>query len=218
MAADRPPAERGHAFLPPQPAGPEPELGGPPPREAPQQPRDVPGSQPPPAAQLGPPPRGAAPAPGHPPDQPFPPPGGQGGPPAPGWVYAPQAAQPDNGPAVTGFVLSLVSVGLLLVTGGLSSIISIGCAIAGIVLSRQGRQKVERGETQKNRGLAQAGYIIGIVGLVLAVLATLVWALVVIGLATSEEFRRDFEDELDGTDSIRAVLRAAAGGVRLLGG
>ena len=194
--------EERREFLPPEPAGPEPELG----------PGPAPGS--PPTAQ--PPP--AYPTQQYPP-QPPPPPGyppyGWQQPPPPGWGYPPPP-QPDNGPAVTGFVLSLVSAGLLFVSGGISSIVSIGCSTAAIVYARKGKAKVERGETQKNRGLAQAGFIIGIVGLVLAVLATLVWGLIVVALIADDEFRRDFENEFDNSNSINAALPVAAAGARLL--
>ncbi|MGH2824070.1 MAG: hypothetical protein ACRDLY_13810, partial [Thermoleophilaceae bacterium] len=82
-------------FLPPRPAGPEPELG-------------------------------ARPAPAPPP------------PPAYGDWQQPKP-QPDNGPAVAGFVLSLVSGGLLVISIGLSSIVSVACAILGLVYSRRGK-------------------------------------------------------------------------------
>jgi hypothetical protein len=160
-------------FLPPQAAGPEPELG---PRPAP-----------PPAAP-----------------EPAPEPA-----PAPAWSQPPQAAQPDNGPAVAGFVLSVVSAGLIVITFGLSSIVSLGCAIAGMVYSRKGKQKVERGETTKNAGLANAGWIISIVALVLSALATILYAFIAILLATDADFRDDFERELDNSETIRAVVRVA---------
>ena len=204
-------------FLPPEPAGPEPELGAAPPAPPPdpatqQYPPPQYSNQP----QQYPPPQqgGWAPPPQQPPPPPgYPPSGWQQQAPPPGWGY-PAPAQPDNGPAVTGFVLSLVSAGLLFLSGGVSSFVSIGCSVAGIVLSRKGKAKVERGETQKNQGLAQAGFIIGIVGLVLSVLATLVWGLILVALITSEEFRDDFENELDNSDSITALVRVAAACVR----
>ena len=203
--------EERREFLPPQAPGPEPELGSapPPPRgPAPQQPY-----QPPPQPY---------PQPQQPPQAPPPPPGypayGWQQPP-PGWGYPPPVpAQPDNTAAVTGFVLSLVSAGLLFLSGGLSSIISVGCSIAAIVLSRKGKAKVERGETQKHHGLAQAGFIIGIVGLVLAVLATVIWALVIVALITDDEFRRDFENDFDNSNSITALVGVAAAGARALAG
>ena len=150
-----------------------------------------------------------APPPGYPPY------GWQQQAPQPGaWGYPPQPVQPDNGPAVAGFVLSLVAGALLFVSAGLSSLVSVGCAIAGIVYSRKGKKKIEAGETTKNAGLAQAGFIIGIISLVLAVMATLFWALVVVAAITDDEFRRDLENEFD-EDSISAALRVAAVCVRL---
>jgi hypothetical protein len=161
-------------FLPPQPAGPEPELGA---RPAP----------PPPPPPQAPEPQA----------------------PAPAWSQAPQQAQPDNGPAVAGFVLSVVSTGLIVITFGLSSIVSLACAIFGMVYSRKGKQKVERGETSKHAGLANAGWIISIVGVVLSAIATLVYALIAVLLATDEEFREDFEREFENSETIRAVVRVA---------
>jgi hypothetical protein len=206
--------ERGGGFLPPEPAGPEPELGGRP-AEAPTQPIPAPAPQ---APAPGPP---AAPPP--PPTQPPPPGGWQQPPPGyqqPAWGYG-QPPEPDNGSAVAGFVLSLVAGGLLLFSGGLSSIVSVGCAIAGIIYSRKGKQKVDAGETRKNRGLAQAGFIIGIVSLVLSLLATAFWVLLAALAVSDEEFQRDLENEFDETDSIRASMRLALtlarGAVHLLG-
>jgi hypothetical protein len=152
-------------FLPPQPAGPEPELGA----------------------------RPAAPPP----------------PPPQGWAYPQQQVQPqaDNGPAVAGFVLSIVSVSLLFLSAGLSSVISVGSSIFGIVYSRKGKKKVEKGETAKHAGLAQAGFIVGIVSLCLAVLATLIWTAILIAAISDEEFRDDLEREFDNSETIRAFVR-----------
>jgi hypothetical protein len=184
--------EAGREFLPPQPAGPEPELGA----------RPAPPAPPPPPAYEG-----------WQPPQPAP---GWQQPPPPGWGYPPQAPQPDNGSAVAGFVLSLVSLGLLIISFGVSSIISLACAIVGLVYSRKGKRKVESGETTKNAGIANAGWIISIVSLVLSILATLIYIALVIALATDDEFRRDFEDELDDSNSIRAVVQIGAAAGRLL--
>jgi len=116
---------------------------------------------------------------------------------------------------VAGFVLSLVAGGLLLFSGGLSTIVSVGCAIAGIVYSRKGKKKVDAGETSKNRGLAQAGFIIGIVALILAILATLFWILILVLALTDDEFQNDLENEFDESNGISAAaLRLGAAGVR----
>jgi hypothetical protein len=162
-------------FLPPQPAGPEPELGA---RPAP------------PPQQYAPPAHAST-------QQQY------------QQTWAPQAAQPDNGPAVAGFVLSIVSMALLFLSAGLSSLISVASSIFGIVYSRKGKKRVETGATTKNAGLAQAGFIVGIVSLCLAALATLIWIAVLIAAISDEEFRDDLEREFDNSETIRAFVRVA---------
>jgi hypothetical protein len=115
---------------------------------------------------------------------------------------------PDNGPAVAGFVFSLVSGGLLIISAGFSSIISIACAIVGIVYSRKGKRKVDAGETPKHRGLAQAGFIIGWISLGLSLLATIAWTLVLVLAITDENW--DWETDPDTVRVTAAVLGAGA--------
>jgi hypothetical protein len=222
-------------FLPPEPAGPEPELGSRPPQPAPpqgpqyppptqQQPQAPPQTYgyPPPPPGYGPPPAGyGTPSPppagyGYPP----PPPPGQGHPPPPGYAYPPQPqwgypqqAVPDNGPAVAGFVFSLVSGSLLIISGGFSTIISIACAIVGIVYSRKGKKKVDAGETPKHRGLAKAGVIIGWVSLALSILATIAWSLVLAFAIADDDF--DWGTE---PDTVRVTAAALLAGARIIGG
>ena len=112
---------------------------------------------------------------------------------------------PDNGQAVVGFVFSIVAVGLLVISFGLSSIVSVGCSITGIVCSRNGKRKVERGETPKHKGLAQAGYIVGWVGLALSILATAGWILAIVFGAIDESS--------GGTPAhLRSAVAVAVGG------
>jgi hypothetical protein len=196
--------ERSGGFLPPEPAGPEPELGDGSRREAPAPQPQAPAGQPPPAYGWQ--------------QQPYPPPPGQGGQQQqPPWGYAPAAREPDNGSAVAGFVLSLVAGGLLLFSAGLSTIVSIGCAVGGLLYSRKGKQKVDAGETSKNRGLAQAGFIISIVSLVLSILATAFWVLILVLALTDDEFQRDIENEFDDSQSIRASVQIVGAAVRTAG-
>ncbi len=207
-------------FLPPEPAGPEPELGdrppqAPPPPPLPQAPppQSTYGYPPPPPGYGQPPPPGQAyppPPPGQaypppPPGQAYPPPPGYAYPPQP-WGYPQQPPVPDNGQAVAGFVFSLVAVGLLVISAGLSTIVSIGCAIVGIICSRNGKKKVDAGETPKHRGLAQAGYIIGWVSLGLSILATIAWILVIVIAATE-----DSSDSEPLFESVRAAARIIGG-------
>ena len=196
-------------FLPPEPAGPEPDLSEsraePAPAESPRDQTHAPPdeTQAPPQQTYGYPPP--------PPGYQQPPPPGYGGyqAPPPGWGQPPQWAWqppvPDNGQAVVGFVFALIGVGLLVISFGLSSIVSVGCSITGIVCSRNGKRKVERGETPKHKGLAQAGYIVGWVGLVLAILATAGWILL-IALG-------DIDTSSGGTPAdLRSAVAVAVGG------
>ena len=225
-------------FLPPEPAGPEPELGGRPP-QAPQAPPPQaapPGAQPPGAQPPGPGTPGAPPAQGYgypaPPGQPppgygypppAPPPGYGYPPPPPGQAYPPPwgypvPAQPDNGPAVAGFVLSLISGGLLVLTFGASSIISLVLAIFGVIYSRKGKKKVQAGETTKHAGLAQAGFVISWISLGLAILATLAYGLLVALLIFSESFRDDFNNDFNNGQTITVTAGIAVrAGARLVG-
>jgi hypothetical protein len=186
-------SEEGTRFLPPEPAGPEPELSA---RPAPQPP-----PAPPPQQTYGYPP----PPPGYG-YQPPPPPPGYPYPPqqyAPPWGYAAPPV-PDNNQAVTGFVFSLVGVGLLVISFGLSSILSLGCAITGVICSRNGKRKVAAGKTPKHRGLAQAGFIIGWVGVALSILATAGWIVAIASGALDEGSTSDPTYEL----SVALLVRA----------
>ena len=116
---------------------------------------------------------------------------------------------------------SIAAGALLLLSVGTSTIISIVCAALGIHYSRKGRERVDRGETPKHRGVAQAGFVTGIVTLGLSILCTLLWLLVAILYATDESFRQDLKDEIDGGSSDppggqQTSLQVGAVAVRLL--
>lgn len=190
--------ERGK-WLPPEPAGNRSDIGrqspaGQSPPAGPEPPgkSDSPAAPQSPVAPQGTPPGASPPPPyaSHPPGY-APPPYAQQGDGAPG--SRPGQPEPGNGPAVAALVLGIVSLALLLVTFGASSIVSLACAVPAIFLGRKGRRLVDDGQTRKHRGLAQAGFIMGIVGTVLSVLATTFWVLIVL----SDEFQESFEEELD---------------------
>ena len=197
-------------FLPPQPSGPEPDLRDRPAERAPEPAGPLPGGYAPPAEH-------EAHAPTQPPAWQQPgwsaPPPGQAAP----WGHGAPPAVPDNGSAVAGLSLSLTSAGLLLLSVGTSSIISVVCAILGIHYGRKGRQRVDRGETPKHRGAAQAGFVIGIVALGFSLLATLLWGL----YALDGDFRSRVDEELEEEDGdspggFETSLRLASVAVRLL--
>lgn len=102
------------------------------------------------------------------------------------WGRAQWGPAPEQNPlAIIGFVCSLAGLILLVAvapfTFGLSMLFSAPLSIGGLVCGLLGRQKVDHGELSTGRGLAQAGFVLGIVGIVLHVLAVIA-GLVLIGL------------------------------------
>jgi hypothetical protein len=211
-------------WLPPEPPGPPPDLDA---QE--QGTREPPAPNPPPPA-YGPPPAGwtqphpGVAGPGYPPPPPYQapqqPPPQYGWQPHPGWghqppswpppsVWTPYAAPdtgPGNGQAIAAFVLSLSGLALLLLSAGLLFVISIPCAVLAMVFGRKGKRRVDSGETAKHRGLAQAGWVIGIVTLVLSLLSATGW---ILAIATDPGFFDDLEQEPDNFDSVTALALAA---------
>lgn len=98
---------------------------------------------------------------------------------------------------MAGFVLSVSGLVLLVLSVGLLSIVSLPCAVLGIVFARNGKRRLAAGETARYGGLAQAGFVIGIVALSLSllVLAVLI-ALIGSGSPLIDEFQRGFEEGL----------------------
>lgn len=124
---------------------------------------------------------------------------------------------PDNSPAVLGFCLSLSSGALLLISAGLSSVISVGLAIPGMLQSRKGSRRIQEGLTAKNGGLASAGFVIGIISLALSVLATIVWGVIAVLVATDDEVRQEFDRELERQRDQQSSATAILVIVRLAG-
>jgi hypothetical protein len=174
-------------------------------------PPQPPGGQPPQA-----PPQAPEPAP--PPEAPQPPPGY----PPPGYQqygWQPPPPQPPNNDAVAGFVCGIIGVSLLFFTAGLSTILSLILGIVAIPFSRKGKANVEEGRTQKHKSLASAGYVIGIVTVVLSLLATLVWVLLFTTLDSIdwEELEESNDNPFDEEFQFQVIVRAAAAAFRLLG-
>lgn len=222
-------SERYAGFLAPEPAGSEPDLGPLPGDAEPEPPAPAQGPPAPRHRGFAPPREHethAPPAQAYPPAQQqlgwdAPPAGAQPGQPHQAWGPGRGQAAPDNGAAVAGLSLSIASGVLLLLSAGTSTIVSIVCAGLGIHYSRQGRGRVDRGQTHKHRGVAQAGFVTGIVTLGLSILCTLLWLLVGILYATDESFRQDLKDELDGGKSdspggIQTSLQVGVAAIRLL--
>ena len=131
--------------------------------------------------------------------------------PAPGrqqWSYAPPP-EPDNRAAVSGFVTSIAAAAALAISFGFLSPISLIAAPFGIHFSRKGKRAVDEGRTRKHAGLAQAGFIIGIIVLVLSVLALVGVILFVIHAANNNDSGGGGDGNGNGFDSTSAALGMA---------
>ncbi|HEV2074974.1 MAG TPA: hypothetical protein VGR10_01935, partial [Thermoleophilaceae bacterium] len=128
----------------------------------------------------------------------------------PGWSQGRTPQGPPNTPAVAAVVLGIT--GLVIFLGGIvffPLLISLPCAVAAIVTGRAGMRKVDRGETDRNRALAQAGFITGIAGTILSVLGIVAWILLI---ALFGEFTTSFETtqgEAEGASAGVVGLRCA---------
>lgn len=144
----------------------------------------APGAQSVPVAPLTPAPPSPPPAPA-----PTAPPIGAPGPGQPlGPLPAAPPGPPPNDRAVLALVLGIG--GLVAFFGarlGLIFILNLPPSIAAWVVGVQARRRVDRGETDQHRGLAQAGLVMGVIGTVLGVLAIVGWTL---ALTMSEDARR----------------------------
>jgi hypothetical protein len=76
----------------------------------------------------------------------------------------------ENPAAVTGFSFAICALGLHVTSFGIGFLATIPCAIVGIIAGRRGMDAVDRGVATKNRRYAKAGFVVGIVTLVLACL------------------------------------------------
>lgn len=128
--------------------------------------------------------------------------------------YQQQALDPGNTPAVVSLVLGICSIAGVVFFLGLIFPITLGMGIPAIFLGRNGMKKVDQGETAKHRGLAQAGFITGIIGTVLSAISALFWILVFVGIASSDSDsnNNDLFDETyaPALQIAGAAVRAAA--------
>ena len=86
-----------------------------------------------------------------------------------------QPAQPQNGMGTAALVMGILGIiGCIPLIGG----------ILGIIFGRIGMRNAEQG-LATNGGVAKAGYILGIIATVLAVIGIVVWIIAIVFAATS---------------------------------
>jgi hypothetical protein len=93
-----------------------------------------------------------------------------------------------SGYSVAALVCSISSLGLLILSLGLSFVISLPLAIAGWVCAVKARRVGGQGQT---------GLVLSMVGVALGVAATIVWVTLIAAGFSLEEFQRNLEEELE---------------------
>lgn len=154
-----------------------------------------------PEAQAPPPEKPFIPAPATPEPRPAkaPPP-----PPRREPIAQPQPAAPAehdfvndyNLPALAAIVLGPLSILLIIFSSGSGFYAALPIAIAGLALGTIGRNKVDRGESARFRGLASAGRIFGIVGTILAAIILIAVIIINQALDVSAEDLGELIDEI----------------------
>lgn len=118
--------------------------------------------------------------------------GGAPASPAPGPAPGPAGPPPRNATAIAALALGVSGLACTLVFAGWLFFVAIPCSIMAWIFGVQGKRKVDQGEIATQRGMAQAGHVLGIVGVVLAILAIVFWVVLFFGLGwTVEEFEAE---------------------------
>jgi hypothetical protein len=101
-----------------------------------------------------------------------------------------------NLPALAAIVLGPLSILLLIFSSGSGFYAALPIGIAGVALGTIGRNKVDRGESARFRGLASAGRTFGIVGTILAAIILIAVIIINQALDVSAENLDELIDEI----------------------
>ena len=97
-----------------------------------------------------------------------------------------------NGPAIISLILGIVGLIGLIFTGGLLGLL---LGVIAIVLGVQGRRRVDSGRTTRNRGVATAGLVTGVLATVIGLLFLILVAIGVSILKDNPELQRQVEQQ-----------------------
>ncbi|WP_346009743.1 DUF4190 domain-containing protein [Streptomyces sp. SID1328] len=124
-------------------------------------------------------------------------------PPAYGWPGGPMGPAPQNNAGTAALVLGILSIVLFCLYGVVSLILGVIAVILGV----QGRRRADRGEAT-NRGQAQAGFVLGIIGIIVGV-ATLALFIGILVFAANKEDSRQDDDPFGSTYNSAPQLPAS---------
>jgi hypothetical protein len=120
----------------------------------------------------------------------------------PGYLHKPER---DNPKAVNGFSFGTCALGLFVLSGGISFLVSIPLSILAIVVGKQGMNAVDTGQSTRHRRYAKAGFVMGIVT---CSLASLTAVKVILAAIFPDEFESD-DSEFTALPFVAAVVRLA---------
>ena len=123
--------------------------------------------------------------PGAPPEQPP-----QQQQPQPPVFVKPQGQTGTNGLAIAALVSAISSLGLLVLSLGLSFFFSLPLGIAGWVCAARASRDVQPGQRK-------VGLVLSIAAVALSVIAAIVWVVLIAAGFSVEELQRNLEDELE---------------------
>jgi hypothetical protein len=99
--------------------------------------------------------------------------------------------------AVASIALGSAGLAMLVVSAGLAFFFSLPCSIAAWLLGTRARARIADGRSQGSPGVARAGRIIGLAGVALAVVAMVVWIVLILSGFSVADFQEDLERELE---------------------
>jgi hypothetical protein len=118
-----------------------------------------------------------------------------------------------NGLALTAVILGAIGIGLTIITAGLGFLFALPCSVGAWVCGAQARTRYDLGETSTGRGQAQVGYVLGVLGVVIGVMAAVGWIVWLASGGDLEQLQRDIERWRDEQTRAAAVhaIRALLG-------
>jgi hypothetical protein len=127
--------------------------------------------------------------------------------------FAPRKPPPPaqtNGLALTSLILGVLGVALTVVTLGLGFILALPCSIAACMCGAQARNRINLGETATGRGQANAGYLLGVAGVVIGVAAAIGWIVWIANGGDFDQLQHDLERYRDAHAPDAAIHAARA--------
>jgi len=116
---------------------------------------------------------------------------------APAVTSAPAPRGKTDPLALSALLLGLAGLLLLLMSLGFFFFFAVPCSVGAWLAGTYSRRRFRAGRAVRGKGMADAGRILGIVGSVLGVAATITWIVLLANGYTPETLQRDLQRELD---------------------